>query len=207
MGELKETNKYVCLEGMDGSGKTTLATKLLEHLGDKAYAVRFPSDGVIGSQIRRFLSGADRLPNAKAMLHLFAADGYMEDPALRRALGERHLICDRHPTLSGRVYQLEHHQKAHIDRVYDTVDLLRPDHLFVIDVPPEVSLERRHDRDKYEDVVYESEDLERLQEIRDLYMEMLLSARRGWAKNAVWIDGRRPIKELVAQVIQIAGLE
>jgi dTMP kinase len=207
MGELQTPNKYICFEGVDGCGKTTVVTKLLERLEGKAYAVRFPSDGPVGRVIRSFLAGERHLSNVKAMLYLFAADGFMEDPALRRALKERHLVCDRHPILSGRVFQLEHHERFHVNAVYNTVELLRPDFLFVIDVPPEVTIERCSGRNKYQDVVYESENLDYLKRLRTRYMELMNAARsRGWAKESVGLDGRFTPDELVDQVVQIAGL-
>lgn len=207
MGSLREPNKYICFEGVDGSGKTTLAMNLAKDLGDTAYVCRFPSDGIVGQMIRRFLSGGIELVNPKALLYLYAADGEMEDPKLHRALAERHIICDRHPTISGRAYQPKHHPVHHIEMVYGSAELFLPDLLFFVDVPPEVTVARCSRRDKYRDVVFEDESLAGLEKIRRRYMEMAAkAAREGWAQRVELLDGCLPEADLLWTVKRIAGL-
>lgn len=207
MGDLRPPNKYICFEGVDGSGKSTLAKNMREYLGDRAYLCRFPSDGIIGRMIRNFLSGDRKLSSPKALLYLYAADGEMEEPILRKALLERHLICDRHPTVSGRAYQQKHHPEHHIEMVYQSAELLRPDILFFVDVPPEVTVERCSSRDKYRDVVFEDETLEGLATIRARYMDVAARAlEEKWAKRVEVLDGRLPQEELLWAALHLAQL-
>jgi dTMP kinase len=204
--------KYVCFEGVDGSGKSTLVCAVRDRLLEQSISVvpyQFPSEGVVSGMIRRYLEGKETLRNNKALLYMHAADGYVQDHELRAALAEAHVLCDRHPVLAGRIFQLEHHEKHHhVDMVLDTVELLVPDLLVTLDVPAGTTIERCGARSKYRDVIYESQDLEYLRRIRRRYQSMTHAARsRGWARETLILDGRRPIKELVDDVVRIAGLE
>jgi dTMP kinase len=200
-----ERGKYICLEGGDGTGKTTLARAIHDRLGDKrAWLTRFPSDGIIGRMIRQGLTGEVSL-ESKPFLYLFAADGLQQQLHIQDTLEQqgKHIICDRHPTLSGRVFQPLHHPTEHIESVYNssTADgISKPDHLFIIDVPVDVALERMANRDKYEDVVFEKHNSEYVGLIRDRY---LLIAERF---NGTILDGTLTTAELVEQVLEHSGL-
>jgi dTMP kinase len=197
--------KYICLEGGDGTGKSTLAAALFKRLTDlRSEQKRFPSDGNIGRLIRDGLMGQLSL-SEKSYLYLFAADGLQEEEDIQRIQDEGvHVICDRHPTLSGRVFQPLHHPEEHIETVYNSAaadGISMPDHLFVLDVPVEVAIERMANREKYKDVVFEKADPEYISKIRKRYMG--IAVRFG----GTLIDATRPTDELVELVIRIAGLE
>ena len=199
--------KYVCIEGPDGSGKSTLARCLVQHLEEQGISSVyrwFPSDNAVGGLIRQGLKGETNL-DQKTYLYLFCADGLQANGEIAHHLElGRHVICDRHPTLSGRVFQVDHHDGSQVETVYNSSTddgVLHPDRLFVLDVPPEVSLERMKRREKYKDVVFESEDLGRVTELRRRYMEL---ADRYHARI---LDGQRPLEELVTEVITTAGIQ
>ena len=195
--------KYICFEGGDGSGKTTLCAALCERLGDKAVAKCFPSDGVVGSLIRQGLMGSAPI-ESKPFLYLFAADGLQEELWIQDQLEEqgKHVICDRHPTLSGRVFQLEHHSTEQIEAVcgasaFDGISM--PDVLFVVDIPADEALWRMKGRDKYFDAVFEKFDTSHIEKIRDRYLG--IASRFG----ATILDGTKPMSELVDLVFEHMG--
>ena len=197
---------YICLEGGDGGGKTTLARMICQRFATKGVnALRycFPSDNAVGSLIRQGLMGNVRL-DPKAYLYLFAADGMQANTELKRCLEMgHHVVCDRHPTLSGRVFQVDHHEIAQVERIYDTAGedgIMMPDALFVIDIPAEVSLQRMQKRDKYKDVVFESDKLEQIEVLRQRYLK--LAARY----SATILDGTRNLDHLVEDVIATLSL-
>ena len=198
--------KYVCIEGTDGSGKSTLARSICQYLEDRGRSAVyrwFPSDNPVGALIRSSLRG-DVLLDQKAYLYLFCADGLQANGEIEHHLElGRHVICDRHPTLSGRVFQVDHHEVEIVDQIYDfaTDDgVLVPDYLFVLDVPADVSLARMEKREKYKDVVFESDDLERIAELRRRYM--VLADRY----NATILSGELDPEALIERVIELAGL-
>lgn len=198
-----ERGKYICLEGGDGTGKSTLAAALYYHLSPGIWPKRFPSDGDIGRVIRSGLMGETELSD-KTYLYLFAADGLNEEASIQEMLeGGKHIICDRHPTISGRVFQRLHHPAEHIESVYNSAaadGVSMPDHLFVLDVPVSVALERIENRDKYSDVVFERKDPAYIEMISDRYRE--IAKRFG----GTLIDSTRPTEELVELVLRDSGL-
>lgn len=101
-GELEVTRRaaFICIEGLDGCGKTTHAKRLVKKLGESHDAIYTaePSRGKIGTFIRkRYLYSKKRLSSVAEAL-LFAADRleHVENevlPALRRG---KLVISDRY---------------------------------------------------------------------------------------------------------------
>jgi dTMP kinase len=78
----KARGKFIVLEGIDGSGTTTQAALVAEHLrarGARIHLTREPSDGPVGMLIRAVLSGRLRSAGGapfdrRSLALLFAAD-------------------------------------------------------------------------------------------------------------------------------------
>lgn len=109
----KPRGRFIVLEGVDGSGKTTQARLLferLEKLDRKAsYPLQVltanPSKGPIGQMVREYLLGVKETEDWRALALLFAADMRDRMPVVERALAAGvDVVCDRH-TLSTEVYQ------------------------------------------------------------------------------------------------------
>ena len=188
--------KYICVEGADGSGKSTLVAELVTELG-LASGQTFPSGGRVGALIRSALRGDSELPS-KAFLYLFCADGFEQQTGIEERLESGFdVVADRHPTLSGRVFQLEHHATQEIEAVYGAADrdgLLKPDYLFILDAPADVLMARMKSREKYKDVVFEKDDIQHVEIIRQRYLR--LADRFG----GVVLDATRSIQELAADI-------
>jgi len=199
-----EKGKYICFEGGDGSGKSTLATAVQAVIGDTSSVYeRFPSDGIIGSMIRRGLMGKESL-ETKPYLYLFAADGLQQEPYIQDCLEHGcHVICDRHPTLSGRAFQPKHHDTEEIENVYDAASqdgISMPDYLFIVEVSAEEAIRRMRGRDKYVDVVFESDQVKEIELIKSRYRTI---AERF---HGEFLDGHKTVRELVDEVLQITGI-
>jgi dTMP kinase len=191
---------YVVFEGPDNSGKTTLrdcVRRSLEIGGVPVQAGRFPSDGAIGELIRNVLRG-EELVDIHAMLYLFYADAVDRDKYLARLICEHGItiLVDRHPVISGTVYQPEDHGLDEIAKVYSSYDLLKPDHLFFLDIPIEVSMEREKKKAKYKDVVYEGRGAEYLGRIHRRYSLLHKTVSDRLGRPAVVLDGTKPVEEL-----------
>jgi dTMP kinase len=112
----KKRGLFIVLEGLDGSGTTTQAKKLLNCLSDRhidAMATQEPTDEPVGKLIRDSLSGRIVSPQTSARIGfsegalclLFAADRTEHSRLIEDARQRgTHVICDRY-VLSSIAYQ------------------------------------------------------------------------------------------------------
>lgn len=91
--------KFIVLEGIDGSGKTTQAKRLVEHLdkkGQKAIYTKEPTDGPIGQLIREILKGEIKVSKA-SFQYLFSADRANHEEKIVQQLKDGvYVVCDRY---------------------------------------------------------------------------------------------------------------
>ena len=177
----------ICVEGLDGCGKTTQAKLLALRLktSHKAVYTAEPSQGKIGKFIRnRYLFGDARASNITEAL-LFAADRF--DHVVKTIMPAmddgRLVISDRY------IYSSFAYQGA------DGLDLdwieeinkhaLHPDFAIFLDVDPAVVIERLRRKKSV------MEDLETQQRVRKVYLKFV---ERG---DLTRIDGNKP-KESVS---------
>jgi len=173
---------FICIEGLDGSGKTTQARLLAEKLsGSYELVLTFePSNGKVGSFIREScLYEQSRLPVAVEAL-LFAADRVEHvESVIKPALGEGKLVvCDRY-VYSSLAYQGS--AGLSLDWIKEVNSCaLRPDFAVFIDVSPEVVIERLQRRKSV------METLEIQRKVREIYLKFVDTG------ELVRIDGDRP---------------
>ena len=181
---------FICVEGLDGSGKTTQAQILAERLKKSCNAVYTaePSQGKTGTFIReRCLYEKRRLPTVVEAL-LFAADRMEHVEAeIKPALAKgKTVICDRY-LYSSLAYQ----GSAGLD--LDWIKkinfyALKPDYAVFIDVPPEEVLERLQRKKSV------METLEIQRKVREVYLRFVDQG------ELVLIDGDHP-KDAVADAL------
>ena len=147
-------SKYLALEGVDGSGKTTVGTALvaaLEHRGHPAILVREPGGTRVGEIVRGLLLDSDSL-DEWAEVFLFAAQRSelargVVAPALRDGTW---VVSDRTYYSSiayqGRARGLGEERVREINET--GLDGVLPDHVFVLDVDPAVALDRQDSPDR-----------------------------------------------------------
>jgi dTMP kinase len=181
---------FIVIEGLDGSGKTTQATLLAAELAKtrKVWLTAEPSQGKIGSFIRKCCLYEDtRLPTEAEAL-LFAADRIEHLQAeIKPALAEgKVVICDRY-TYSSLAYQGS--AGLSVDWI-KTINAraLQPDFALFIDVSPQKVIERLQRKKSV------METLETQQKVREVYLRYV---EKG---ELVSIDGDKP-KEAVAQAL------
>ncbi|UCE15413.1 MAG: dTMP kinase [Candidatus Bathyarchaeota archaeon] len=142
---MKKKGAFICIEGLDASGKTTQARRLVRELKRRSFKAVYttePSPGEIGEFIRTYvLQRKKRVPIAVEAL-LFAVDrvDHLErkvKPALQKG---KIVVSDRY-VYSSLAYQgaagLDLNWIEEINR-----SLVTPDLAIYIDVPPEVVLNR-----------------------------------------------------------------
>ena len=194
--KVNKKGAFICIEGLDGSGKTTQAKLLAKKLRKSHNAVYTaePSRGKIGTYIRnRCLYGGKRLSTVVEAL-LFAADRieHVETEVLPALHQGKLVISDRY------VYSSLAYQGAAglslewIEKVNEHA--LKPDLAVFIDVDPNTVLERLKRRKSV------MENLETQQKVRDVYLKFVAKGK------LVRLDGNRA-KDEVADALSSVVLE
>lgn len=189
----KSKGFFVCVEGLDASGKTTQAKLLTENLrrnGFDAVYTTEPSSGQVGRLIRSFvLNREDRVPIELEAL-LFAADrvDHVEGeikPLLKQG---KVVVCDRY-VYSSLAYQgatgLDVEWIEYVNRF-----ALRPDQAILLDVPTDVVLGRL----KRKKTVMENK--LNLDKVRQVYLMLAKDGR------LTLLDGNRRRGEVAEEVFQ-----
>jgi dTMP kinase len=141
----KHRGVFICVEGIDGSGKTTQARRLVKALtarGHDAVYTTEPSRGIYGRIIREhLLQRSNRVPTVVEAM-LFAVDRlhHLESEVKPLLKTGKVVVCDRY-VYSSIAYQgaadLDAKWIEEINR-----HAMRPDLAVYIDVPPEVVIRR-----------------------------------------------------------------
>ena len=167
--------KFIVFEGTDGSGKSTqikLLAKYLRGKGEDVFITCEPTDSPFGALIRTCLTGRMDT-DERAIAALFAADrlDHILNPVngIKRMLDEgKTVLCDRYYLSSfaynGGFVPLE----WVIALNSQAMEVLRPDLVVYIDLPPEEGMarvSRRGETERYET-------LDKQQKIRARYFEI-----------------------------------
>jgi dTMP kinase len=159
---------FICIEGLDGSGKTTHAHRLVRNLQQKGFDAVYttePSLGELGTFIRgTILEGKKRVPRVVEAL-LFAVDRVEHfDKDVKPALKEGKIVVSDRCVYSSLAYQgaagLDLEWIEEINRF-----ALPPDLTLYIDVPPEVVVKRIRRKKSV------MERLETQQRVQEFYMK------------------------------------
>ena len=147
--EHQTKGRFLALEGIDGSGKSTQIRYLAERLqalGLPVYTTMEPTDGPIGSLVHQIMTGRVKTDN-RAIASLFAADRM--DHLTNEVNGIKAKIDAGITVISDRYYFSSYAYHS-VDLPMDWViasnapckEILRPDDTIFIDVDPEVSMQR-----------------------------------------------------------------
>ncbi len=175
----------IAVEGIDGSGKTTVAhylKEILEEFGFESEILKEPGDSIYGKTIK---SSEKRFPPEKE-LELFILDR-MENvrknilPRINRCVT---VILDRY-YYSTIAYQGALGIDIEMIRMKNEEFAPKPDLTIIIDVSPETALKRIRKRGKLTGF----EDLDYLRKVREIYMSLR-------SDEIVFIDGERPIEQV-----------
>jgi dTMP kinase len=194
---LAKVGIFIVIEGLDGSGKTTQATLLAQELAKtrKVWLTAEPSQGKVGSFIRKCCLYEDKRLPTEAEALLFAADRiehmYSE---VKPALDEGKLvICDRY-IYSSLAYQGSAGLSLEWIKTINA-RALQPDFSIFIDVSPERVIERLQRKKSV------METLETQTKVREVYLKYVAKG------ELIRIDGDQP-KETVAEELyaKVVGL-
>ena len=196
----------IVLEGLDGAGTTTQATRLVEHYrarGKKAHLTAEPSTGPIGKLLRELLAGAHAI-GGQALSQptfglLFAADrlDHMQrevEPAIAR--GEI-VVSDRwyHSSLAYQGTGADRDWIAHLNS-----RALKPDITIFLKVRPEIAAKRRVAAGRAQELF---EDLTMQHDV-DAGYKATISELLAQGERIVVVDGETGEDDVFAQVVRAA---
>lgn len=201
-----EKGKFIALEGIDGSGKSSQIGRLvqrIESLGLRCRADREPTGGPVGSLIRQIFTGRVSADN-RVIAALYAAD------RLDHLVNEVDGLCtaiDQGITVVSDRYYFSSYAYHSVDIDMDWViganalsaDLLRPTVTIFLDVPVETAVERIR-QNRFVEEIFDGED--RLRQTRALYFKAF--ERLKDVENVVVVDGSGA-QEQVAERIWAAA--
>ena len=191
--------KYIALEGVDGSGKSTVAKALVQRLGDlgeEAILVREPGGTVVGEAVRGLLLDSDSLDHW-AEVFLFAAQrAELAREVIAPALEKGTWVVSDRTYYSSIAYQGRARGLGEetVRSINETgLDGVLPDHVFVLDVEPEVALARQDNPDR---IGKEGVDFQAA--VRSCYLDLAEAEER-----VVVLDGTMTVVDMVDKILEI----
>ena len=192
---MKKNGFFICIEGLDGSGKTTHAHRIVRSLQKQGFDAVYttePSTGDLGKFIRSsaVLEGKKRVPRVVEAL-LFAVDRVEHlEKDVKPALADGKVVISDRCVYSSLAYQgaagLDLEWIEEINRM-----ALPPDLAIYIDVPPEVVLERI----KRKKSVMEM--LETQRKVQEVYMKYVENGK------LVAVDGDKGKAEVTKNILAV----
>jgi len=194
-GNGKMKGMFICIEGLDGCGKTTQARLLVEALRKIGYDAVYtaePSKGKIGKFIKRYCLHAGQRISTVVEALLFAADRFehLENEVVPALKNGKIVVSDRY-VFSSLAYQGAAGLDLNwIEKI--NVHAITPDLALFIDVEPEAAIQRFKPKKSV------MENLETQKKVRDVYMKFVEMGR------LVRIDGNKPKDDVAKNILMVA---
>jgi dTMP kinase len=192
--------KFITLEGIEGSGKSTsldTISKSLENLNIEFIVTKEPGGGPLGKDLRKMLLDKKTSISSEVELLLMMADrkNHIEnivEPSLEKGIW---VISDRYLDSSyayqGGGRQIE---VSKIDLLTELLKLPIPDLTLLFDLSPEIALQRAKNRSELDR--FESEPMDFHQRIREAY----LTLANDNIERYIVIDASKDIQNVKDQV-------
>ena len=183
----------IAVEGIDGSGKTTVVRFLIEELRKRGYdvvAFKEPTDSEYGRRIRQILKERKVSPEEELKLFIKDREFNVRNNILPALKSGKIVIMDRY-YYSTIAYQGALGLDVEMIRKLNE-QFPKPDLVIILDVSPETALKRikakrRPDRFK---------DLEYLRKVREIFLSL--------KNNVVVVDAERNIEDVKRDVLKVA---
>ncbi|MFZ5772368.1 MAG: dTMP kinase [Thermodesulfobacteriota bacterium] len=131
-------NKFIVLEGLDGSGKTTICKKLCQILNGEIY--KTPS-----YPFSNFRNLIDDKVNMKARFFFYLSSVLHASEEIKNMLKKSHVVCDRY-ILSTICYHIAAEQSLnYFDK--NQIDILKPNYTFYLNAEYNIRMRRISQRE------------------------------------------------------------
>jgi dTMP kinase len=200
-----KTGKFITFEGPDGSGKTAQLDILAEQLIQDGYPIqttREPGGTSIGDQIRDTLldlKNTAMVDRTEALLYQ-AARAQLVDEIIKPHLAEGGIVlCDRYAdsTLAYQGYGHRNTVESLQGIIHYATGGLTPDLTLLLDLEPEVGLQRRLDAGELNRL--DAYDINFHHRVRAGYLELVKADPDRW----IIVDAGRPFEEVQKELRKI----
>jgi len=194
MEKMGKRGFFICVEGLDGCGKTTQAKLLVVRLREKGYDAIYtaePSRGKIGMFIKEYcLHGRKRVSSVVEAL-LFAADRFEHvEEEVVPALNEGKLVVSDRYVYSSLAYQgAAGLDLKWVEKINEHA--ISPNLAVLIDVVPETVIQRLKPKKSV------MENLETQRKVREVYMKFVEK------KELIKIDGSNSKQEVADDILTV----
>ena len=181
---------FITFEGVDGAGKTTQVQRLAAALEPNVVLTREPGGTPISERIRDIFLTSDGITTMTELLLIAAARAQHVDERIRPALAAHQIvICDRFTdaTVAYQGYRggIDLEIIHQLNRV--ATGGLTPDITFILDLPPEIGLQRQQQGETHRDRL-DKEPLEFHRKVREGY----LAVAKAEPQRVKLIDATQP---------------
>ncbi|ADV33797.1 thymidylate kinase [Candidatus Blochmanniella vafra str. BVAF] len=196
-------NKFIVVEGLDGSGKTTIVSKIVQYFNNNnitnLITVHEPGGTKISDSLRFLIkNGAidESITNMTEVLMLYAARSQLLENIVKPALTKGDWVIGDRFDLSSFAYQ---GGGRGVDEFFlyllskSVINNLFPHLIFYLDIAPEISLLRVKNRDKLDRI--EKEPLSFFYKVREYYKKVAAIQ-----KNIITINANQSL-EIVSRSI------
>ncbi|MFH0885294.1 MAG: dTMP kinase [Candidatus Micrarchaeota archaeon] len=191
---MEMTNKLIVFEGLDGSGKT-VQIELLRKKYPDAMVFKYPTKSF--QMLNDYLEKKLEL-SSKSLFLLFLSDIANEQELVRVALDSgKTVILDRY-VFSTISYELADIHFPQAKKIVEGLGFLKPDEVILLDIPPEVSQERKMKQkklDRYE------ENRDYLAKVRGNFLR--LEEERFLTPNWHKVDASKGIESVHADIMKL----
>jgi dTMP kinase len=191
---LRKRGFFICVEGLDGCGKTTQTKILVDRLKKRGYDALYtaePSHGKIGVFIKKYCLHGERRVSSIIEALLFAADRFEHvEREIIPALAEGKIVVSDRYLYSSLAYQGAAGLDLNwIKKVNEHA--LAPNLAIFIDVKPEIVVQRLKPKKSV------MENLETQRKVREVYLKFLESG------ELVRVDGNKSKEEVSDEILSI----
>jgi dTMP kinase len=204
--------KYIVIEGIDGSGKTTQVTRLTNYFlqqKKEIIQVREPrkDEGLIGELIQKILQGKTTVPPV-AFQYLFSADRAMHhSEVIMPALRQGKLVISDRCFWSAIPYGIMDREGSVDDAMGEWLlvsqsilsfyhQFTLPDYTFYLDVPLETALQRLSQSSEEHEIY---EDKQKLQKTIKGYYWLL----KKFPKEFIVINATKSVEEVTEEILSV----
>jgi len=202
--------KYIAVEGIDGSGKTTQVEKITEYFkarGKNVIRTREPrKTGIIGEIAQKVLNGELKM-SPLALQYLFATDRVLsQEEVIIPALKRGDIVVSDRCFWSAIVYGIldrtggkyDYNEADFMLVVYSILSMYHrfivPDYTFYLKIPLTTALSRLKKKDDTKEIYEDKEKLRKVMEGYDWLGEK-------FAREMITIDGGTPMDKVTKEII------